>query len=61
MMTHQAIQDVAVVGLAHDVDGEHPLAFVVLAPGGNVTADELIAYTNGSTRFRCNSPLNILC
>ena len=47
MMTHPAIQDVGVVGLPNDVDGERPLAFVVLAPGQNVTADELIAYTNG--------------
>ena len=47
MMTHWAIQDVGVVGLPDDVDGERPLAFVVLVPGQNVTADELIAFTNG--------------
>ena len=47
MMTHPAIQDVGVVGLPDDVDGELPLAFVVLAPGQNATVDELINYTNG--------------
>ena len=47
MMTHPAIKDVAVVGLLDEVDGEQPLAFVVLSPGQNVTAEELVAYTNG--------------
>ena len=49
MMTHPAIMDVGVVGLPDVVDGEHPMAFVVLSPGQNATADELIAYTNGET------------
>ena len=44
MMTHPAIKDVAVVGLLDEVDGEQP---VVLSPGQNVTAEELVAYTNG--------------
>ena len=47
MMTHPAIKDVAVVGLPDEIDGEQPLAFVVLSPGQNVTAEELVAYTNG--------------
>ena len=47
MMTHPAIEDVAVVGLPHDVDGERPLAFVVLSEDSKVTAEELIDYTNG--------------
>ena len=48
MMTHPAIEDVAVVGLPHDDDGERPLAFVVLSEDSKVTAEELIDYTNGT-------------
>ena len=47
MMTHPAIEDVAVVGLPQDDDGERPLAFVVLSEDSKVTAEELIDYTNG--------------
>lgn len=50
LMTHPAVRDVAVVGLPDDVDGELPLAFIVLSPEyQNVTADELVAFTNGTT------------
>jgi hypothetical protein len=37
-----------VVGLPHDIDGEWPLAFVVLSREMHVTAEELIAYMNGN-------------
>ena len=48
-MTHRAVKDVAVVGLPDEVDGERPLAFVVLSPDSqHVTADELITFTNGN-------------
>jgi acyl-coenzyme A synthetase/AMP-(fatty) acid ligase len=47
MMTHPAFEDVAVVGLLHEEDGERPLAFVVLSENTKVTAEELISYTNG--------------
>jgi len=46
MMTHPAIEEVGVVGLPHEVDGELPLAFVVLRKGQSATAQELIDYTN---------------
>ena len=54
MMTHPDIEDCGVVGLPHDVHGELPLAFVVLRPGVDVTAEQLIQYTNG------NFPNNLL-
>jgi acyl-coenzyme A synthetase/AMP-(fatty) acid ligase len=50
MMTHPAIEDVAVVGSPHEEDGERPLAFVVLSEDSKVTAEELISFTNGSFR-----------
>ena len=56
-MTNPAIEDVAVVGLPDKVDGERPLAFVVLTPGKNVTVDELIAFTNGESRLMLKSTL----
>ncbi|XP_059353083.1 uncharacterized protein LOC130688491 [Daphnia carinata] len=50
LMTHSAVKDVAVVGLPHGVDGEHPLAYVVIKMDDQgrplVTAKELIDYTN---------------
>ena len=50
MMTHPAIEAVAVVGLPHD--GERPLAFVVLSENSKTTAEELIDYTNGKWLHR---------
>ena len=49
MMSHPAIEDVAVIGLPHDVDGERPLACVVLKQGHSATAEELINFTNGNS------------
>jgi acyl-coenzyme A synthetase/AMP-(fatty) acid ligase len=43
-----------VVGLPHDIDGEHPLAFVVLRPEHQVKEEELIQFTNGNlVSFNC--------
>lgn len=51
LMTHPAVKDVAVVGLPHDIDGEHPLAYVVIKTNqeGRPLANpqELIDFTNG--------------
>jgi acyl-coenzyme A synthetase/AMP-(fatty) acid ligase len=51
LMTHPAVKDVAVVGLPHDIDGEHPLAYVVIKTNqeGRPLArpQELIDFTNG--------------
>jgi acyl-coenzyme A synthetase/AMP-(fatty) acid ligase len=46
-MTHPAVEDAAVVGLPHDIDGELPCAFVVLKSGQLASAEELIQFTNG--------------
>jgi long-chain acyl-CoA synthetase len=43
---HDAIADVAVVGVASEQWGETPVAFVVLRPGTTVTAPELLLWAN---------------
>lgn len=47
-MTHPAVEDVGVIGLPHDVDGELPLAFVVLREGKSATAEDIATYTDGN-------------
>ncbi len=41
LLRHPAVQEVAVVGLAHERWGEAPHAFVILQPGATITEDEL--------------------
>ncbi|XP_046636731.1 4-coumarate--CoA ligase-like 7 [Daphnia pulicaria] len=74
MMTHPAVKDVAVIGLPHDIDGEHPLAYVVIKTNqeGRPLANpqELIDFTNervadkeklrGGVRFIESIPRNKL-
>src|SRR6266403_4639659 len=43
LLRHPAVQEVAIVGLAHERWGEAPHAFVVLKQGATVTAAELIS------------------
>ena len=44
LLTHPAVEDSAVVGLPHEVDGELPLAFIVLKAGQTATAEEIIQF-----------------
>jgi acyl-coenzyme A synthetase/AMP-(fatty) acid ligase len=59
-MTHSTVVDAAIVGLPHEVDGERPMAFVVLSPDLHATADELIAYISGKRNkiFRIENVLH---
>jgi fatty-acyl-CoA synthase len=41
LLRHPAVQEVAVVGMAHERWGEAPHAFVILQPGAAVTEEEL--------------------
>ena len=45
LLRHPAVQEVAIVGLAHEKWGEAPYAYVVLKPGATATEAELIAFT----------------
>ncbi|XP_015126624.1 4-coumarate--CoA ligase 1 [Diachasma alloeum] len=47
LMSHDQVEDAAVVGRNDDVAGEIPLAFVVRRKGANVTAEELCRFVNG--------------
>jgi len=70
LMTHEAVEDAGVVGLPDDVDGELPMAFVVLKPGLSATAQDIIAFVNdkvmdeeklrGGVRFIDKIPRNEL-
>jgi acyl-CoA synthetase (AMP-forming)/AMP-acid ligase II len=44
LLRHPAVQEVAVVGLAHEKWGEAPYAFVVLKDGAQCSEQELIAF-----------------
>jgi long-chain acyl-CoA synthetase len=44
LLSHPAVSDAAVIGMAHEHYGEVPCAFVVLAEGATATEEELFAY-----------------
>ena len=44
LLTHPAVADAAVIGVAEERHGEVPYAFVVLAPGASATEEELLAH-----------------
>ncbi len=44
LVSHDAVLDVAVVGVPDEKWGERPRAYVLLNPGATLTAEELIAY-----------------
>ncbi|XP_071639667.1 uncharacterized protein [Temnothorax longispinosus] len=44
LMSHPAVLEVAVIGVPHELDDEHPLAFVTKRPNVKVTEQELIDF-----------------
>ncbi|CAH1283169.1 unnamed protein product [Diabrotica balteata] len=47
LLSHPAVKEAAVIGVPHEVDGEHPRAFVVLIPGFNQScAKEIQTFVN---------------
>ncbi|MFF3457003.1 class I adenylate-forming enzyme family protein [Streptomyces sp. NPDC002730] len=53
LYSHPGVFEAAVVGQAHEVFGEVPVAFVVLRPGATVTTEGILEYCRGSlSRFK---------
>jgi acyl-CoA synthetase (AMP-forming)/AMP-acid ligase II len=58
---HETVLEVAVVGRPDPRWGEVPVAFVVLRPGADVTADELVAHCRGQlARFKVPQDVRFL-
>src|SRR5207253_3219466 len=54
LLRHDAVQEVAVVGMKSEKWGESPHAFVVLRQGASATADELRTFTRDRlAHFKC--------
>ncbi|MFC4605139.1 long-chain-fatty-acid--CoA ligase [Rhodococcus kronopolitis] len=45
LLTHDAVSLAAVIGVPHESHGEEVKAFVIVEPGAEITADELIAWS----------------
>jgi fatty-acyl-CoA synthase len=61
LLAHQAVFDVAVVGVPDDRWGERPKAFVVLKPGASATEAELIEHVRSRlARFKAPGAVEFL-
>lgn len=47
ILTHPKIKEAVVIGIPHEVDGDLPMAVVVLKPGESMQENDVVAYVNG--------------
>ena len=45
LMTHPSVANAAVVGIPNEIDGQHPMAFVVLRENAFIAPEESIQFT----------------
>ncbi|MGH8926526.1 MAG: acyl--CoA ligase family protein [Acidimicrobiia bacterium] len=61
LVSHPAVLECAVVAMPHDHWGERPKAFVVLKPGGQVEASDLIEHVRGRlAKFKAPEEVEIV-
>ncbi|KAG5311844.1 4CLL7 protein, partial [Acromyrmex insinuator] len=53
LISHPAVLEVAIIGVPHALDNEHPLAYVIKKPGIEVTEQELIDFVAENMEDRC--------
>ncbi|KAG5348319.1 LUCI monooxygenase, partial [Acromyrmex charruanus] len=53
LQTHPAIFQVAVIGMPHEIDEQHPMAIVSIIPGKTVTEQELISLVETNLPDHC--------
>jgi len=61
LYTHAAVAEAAVVGKPDELMGEEVVAYVVLAPGAEVSAEELIAHCQSNlAKYKCPKTVKFL-
>lgn len=48
LLTHPDVKEAAVIGIPHEIDGEHPLGVVVRKPGTTSTENDILTFFNGT-------------
>lgn len=60
LIRHPAIMNCVAIGMPDPYAGELPMVFVTLAPGANITADELLQYAQQEIQERAAIPKRIV-
>lgn len=47
LLTHPDVKEAAVIGIPHEVDGDHAMAAIVLKSGSSTTKEDILNFFNG--------------